>query len=63
MGLTTSQRNPSRFLEPLRYELAWQKPLQPLYDLDPFDSVFLILRRVGVGTKVVPTPLPELPLG
>ena len=35
------------------------KPRQPLCDLNPFDSVFLILRRVGVGTKVVRTLLPE----
>jgi hypothetical protein len=36
--------------------------LTPLGDLNPFDSVFLILRRVGVGTGVVPTLLPEFPL-
>jgi len=38
------------------------KPRQPLYDLNPFDSILLILRRVGVGARVVPTLLPELPL-
>jgi hypothetical protein len=37
------------------------KPRQPLCDLNPFDSVFLILRRVGGGTKVVPAPLREFP--
>jgi hypothetical protein len=35
------------------------KPRQPLCDLNPFDSIFLILRRVGVGARVVPTLLPE----
>jgi hypothetical protein len=34
------------------------KPRQPLCDLNPFESIFLILRRVGV--RVVPTLLPEL---
>ena len=29
--------------------------------LSPFDSVFLILGRVGGGTKVVPAPLREFP--
>src|SRR2546429_1542113 len=47
--LTTSQRNPSRFLEPA-VRAGVVKPRQPLCDLNPFDSVFLILRRVGVGT-------------
>ena len=37
------------------------KARQPLYDLNPFDSLLLILRRVGVGARVVPTLLPELP--
>ena len=38
------------------------KPLQPLCALNPCDSVFLILRRVGVGTRVVPILLPEFSL-
>ena len=29
--------------------------------VNPFNSIFLILRRVGVGARVVPAPLPELP--
>jgi hypothetical protein len=61
MGLTTSQRNPKRFLEPLPYELTVVRPRQPLRDLNPFDSTFLILRRVGVSTGVVPTLFLELP--
>jgi hypothetical protein len=37
------------------------KPRQPLCDINPFDTIFLILRRVGVGSRVVPALLPELP--
>ena len=37
------------------------KPRQPLCHLNPFDSIFLILRRVGVGARVVSTLLPEFP--
>ncbi len=36
--------------------------LLPLRDLNPFDSILLILRRVGVGARVVRTLLPEFPL-
>jgi hypothetical protein len=32
-------------------------------ELSVFDSIFLILGRVGGGTKVVPSLLPELPGG
>jgi len=42
------------------------KPRQPLCDLNPFDSVFLIIRRNPAGcvaTSVVPTLLRELPRG
>jgi hypothetical protein len=37
------------------------KPCQALYDVSPFDRIFLILRRVVVGARVAPAPLPELP--
>jgi hypothetical protein len=47
--------------KPWPYELV-VKPRQPLCDLNPFESIFLILQRVGVGARVVPAPLPELPL-
>ncbi len=30
-------------------------------DLNPIDSIFLILRRVGVGTRIDPTLLAEFP--
>src|SRR6516162_6298485 len=33
------------------------KPRPPLDDLSPFDSIFLILRRVGVCTRIDPTLL------
>jgi len=32
-------------------------------DLKPFGSIFLILRRVGVGTRAVPTCFPSSPEG
>jgi hypothetical protein len=32
-------------------------------DFNPFESIFLIVRPVGVGTKVVSTLLPESPRG
>ena len=37
------------------------KPRPPLDDLSPFDSIFLILRRVGVCTRIDPTLLAEFP--
>jgi len=37
------------------------KPRQLLCDLSSFDSVFLILGRVRVGTRVFPTLLREFP--
>jgi hypothetical protein len=37
--------------------------LTPLGDLNPFDSVFLILRPVGGGARVVPPCFPSSPEG
>ena len=37
------------------------KARQPLCDLSPFDSVFLILQRVGVGARLFPPCFPSCP--
>jgi hypothetical protein len=31
-------------------------------DLNPFNNIFLIFQRVGVGSRAVPSRLPEFPL-
>ena len=56
--LTTSQRNPSRFLEPA-VRAGVVKPRQPLCDLNPFDSIFLILRRVVSAPRLFPRCFPS----
>ena len=46
------------------YDLAWQKkPRQPLRDLSPFDSIFLILRRVVSAAGLFPPCFPSSPEG
>ena len=58
----TESGAPSPFLQPTCYGLLvrFAKSFFLLSDLNPFDRMFLILRRVGVGDRVAPTVLPRV---